>query len=97
MIWIRRINIGFAVLVVLAPMAHVLELPDSSHSTQSSGLQCSSTCIAVGVRISVARPRSARCLRVSGWFISGGDQHRPCADCSRECRICGHARRLLSP
>ena len=28
MIWIRRINIGFAVLVVLAPMAHVLELPN---------------------------------------------------------------------
>jgi len=28
MIWIRRINIGFAILVVLAPMAHVLELPN---------------------------------------------------------------------
>ncbi len=28
MIWIRYINLGFAVLVVLAPMAHVLELPN---------------------------------------------------------------------
>ena len=28
MIWIRRINLGLAVLVVLAPMAHVLELPN---------------------------------------------------------------------
>ena len=28
MIWIRRINIGFAILLVLAPMAHVLELPN---------------------------------------------------------------------
>ena len=28
MIWIRYINLGFAVLVVLAPIAHVLELPN---------------------------------------------------------------------
>jgi hypothetical protein len=28
MIWLRPINIGLAVLVVLAPMAHVLELPN---------------------------------------------------------------------
>ena len=28
MIWIRYINLGFAVFVVLAPVAHVLELPN---------------------------------------------------------------------